>query len=275
MRSYWLALVAILLAACTPSLTIVATPTPLPPPQTPQAVLIAGAETIAPTLQTLASVYQQRNAGIKITLIERADTLALQALEQGDANLIVSMGAPAQITTTLWTTPFARDGLAIIVNPQNGLPGLTLEQARQLFQGQVENWELWGGLPGSPQIVSREEASGEFILFQHGVMKDVRVASTAMLAPGSDAVLELVSSDPMAIGYLSSAHINDTVRALAISGIPPAPEAVSTGAYPLTYELYWVAMSDPQGAARDFVQWALGPEGQGIVAGHGFMPLSP
>ncbi len=274
MKYCWLALIA-LLAACAPSLTLVTTPTPLPPPQTPQALLIASAETIAPTLQTLASVYQQRNAGVRITLIERADTLALQALEQGDADLIISMGAPTRITTTLWATPFARDGLAIVVHPQNGLPGLTLEQLRQLFQGQVENWELWGGLPGAPQLVSREEAAGEFTLFQHGVMKEVRVASTAMLAPGSDAVLELVGDDPLAIGYLSAAHLNDDVRALTIAGIPPAPEAVSTGAYPLTYELYWVALSEPQGAARDFVQWALSTEGQNLVAGHGFIPLSP
>lgn len=275
MKSCWLALMVILLAACAPSPALVTTPTPAPPPQTPQAILIAGAETIAPTLRTLASVYQQENAAVKITLVERADTLAIQALEQGDVNFMVSMGAPTQITTTLWATPFARDGLAIVVHPQNGLPGLTLEQLRQLFQGQVENWELWGGLPGSPQIVSREEAAGEFILFQRGVMKDTRVASTAMLAPGSDAVLELVGNDPLSIGYLSAAHLESAVRALTIAGIPPAPEAVSTGAYPLTYELYWVAMSEPQGAARDFIQWALGPEGQGLVAGYGFIPLSP
>ncbi len=274
MKYSWLIL-ALLLVACAPSLTIVATPTPLPPPQTPQALLIAGAETVAPAIQTLASVYQQKNTGVRVTLIERADTLAMQALEQGDADLIVRMGAPAQVTTTLWSAPFARDGLAIVVHPQNGLPGLTLEQLRQLFQGQVENWELWGGLPGSPQLISREEASGEFMLFQRGVMKDIRVASTAMLAPGSDAVLELVGGDPLSIGYLSAARLNDAVRALAVAGIPPAPEAVSTGAYPLTYELYWVALSEPQGAARDFVQWALDPEGQSLVAQHGFVPLSP
>lgn len=275
MKYGWLALAIILLVACTPTLDLVATSTPLPPQQTPQTLSIAAADTVAPALQTLISVYQQKTPTVQIHLIERADHLAVQALEQGDVDLIASLGWSGKSWDTAWATPFARDGLAIIVHPQNGLPGVTLKQLRQLFQGQVENLESWGGLPGAPQIVSREEAAGEFSLFQTMVMQDARVTSTAMLAPGSDAVLELVGNDPVAIGYLSAARVTDRVRSLAIEEVPPAPEAVASDIYPLTYEVFWVAPNEPQGVARDFVQWVLAPEGQGVIAGQGLLPISP
>ena len=35
----------------------------------------------------------------------------------------------------------AIDGIAVIVSPENGTENLTLEQIRQIFTGEVENWD--------------------------------------------------------------------------------------------------------------------------------------
>jgi phosphate transport system substrate-binding protein len=150
-----------------------------------------------------------------------------------------------------------------------------LEQLRQLFQGQSENWETWGGLPGTPQLISREEAAGEYAFFQHHVMGDTRVTLTSLLAPSNNAVLELVHNDPLAIGYVSTVYLDDQVRAVALEGVPPAPEAVAADLYPLSRSLYLVTQEEPQNASRDFVQWILTPQGQEIVTAHHLIPASP
>lgn len=262
----------LLLTACGSTPRPPATPT-LAPVGTPQVLQIACPETLAPTLMALAAAYQQEAPGAQLVVIPRADTLALDALEQGDVDLIALTWTPPQWPAALWRAPFARDGLAIVVHPQNGLPGLTLEQLRQLFQGQVENWDSWGGLPGVPQPVSREEAAGEFQLFQRGVMRESRVTLTALLAPTGDAVLELVGGDPLAVGYISAARLNQSVRALAIESVPPTKETIMAEVYPLTYKLYLATRGEPEGATRDFIQWVLNAQGQGIVTVQGWAPV--
>lgn len=218
---------------------------------------------------SLAATYQRDVPTVKITVTQRANRLAHTAIQQGDADIAILNWRPIPSTPILWTTPFARAGLAIVVNPQNGLPGLTLEQLRQLFQGQIENWESWGGLPGTPQIVSREEAAGTYQFLQRAVMRDARVTLTALLAPNSESVLTLVQENVLAVGYISAAQLTEEVRALAIEGVPPADETIAAKLYPLTYDLYLATWDEPHGASRDFIQWILSPSGQGIIVAHG------
>ena len=264
----------VVLAACETPRALIPTPTPLPPSATLQVMEVACPESLVPLMMALASAYQRENSAVQIVVLPRADTLALGALLDGDVDIAALAWWPETLPETVWLAPFARDGLAIVVHPRNGLSGVTLEQLRQLFRGQVEDWELWGGLPGAPQIISREDASGEYGIFQRKVMGDARVALTALLAPTSDAVLQSVGNDPLAVGYVSTAWLDGRVRAVTIDGIPPAPETMAAGLYPLYRDLTFASLGDPQGAARGFVQWVLGPEGQNIVVAQRFVRVS-
>jgi phosphate transport system substrate-binding protein len=273
---HWLSVSLALLCivtGCTAPVALVPTPTPLPAPITPQVVQIACPENLTPLVMALASAYQREESGVQIVVVERADTLAYQALVNGDVDISALTWLPTTISEDVWRVPFARDGLAIVVNTRNGLPGLTLDQLRQLFLGRVEDWEPWGGLPGAPQIISREEASGDYNFFQTQVMHDARVALTALLAPTSAAACDGVGSDPLAVGYLSTAWLDGDVRALTIEGVPPANEAIAAGLYPLSRDLFLATIGQPQGMARAFVQWTLGPQGQNIVAAQRFTPI--
>lgn len=267
-----LALTAVL-AACATSIDLVPTPTPQPAPVTPQLVQIACPENLTTLLMALASAYQRTEPAVQIVVIERADELALHALTNGDADIAAFTWLPPAAPENVWRVTFARDGLAVIVNTGNGLPGLTLEQLRLLFGGRVEDWAPWGGLPGSPQIISREEASGDFDFFQARVMHDTRVTLTALLAPTSMAACDSVGREPLAVGYLSTAWLDEHVRALAIEGVPPAPETIAAGLYPLSRDLLLTTMGEPQGITRTFIQWVLGPEGQNVVAAQGFVSV--
>lgn len=271
----WVTLLALtgILTACAVPARLVPTPTPQSAPVTPQIVQIACPESLVPMLMALGAAYQREELAAQIVVVERADELALHALTNGDADIAALTWLPTTAPENTWRAIFARDGLAVIVNTGNGLPGLTLEQLRQLFGGRVEDWAPWGGLPGPPQIISREEASGDFDFFQARVMRDARVTLTALLAPTSLAAHDSVSQDPLAVGYLSTAWLDGQVRALAIEGVPPAPETIAAGLYPLSRELSVVTMGEPQGIARAFIEWTLTPPGQSIVAAQGFVPI--
>ncbi len=272
MKSGWLALaLTLLLTACTPT-GIIPTPTVVPNTTPTQTLSIAHPEDAAPLLQALVSAYQRAYPAVQITLRERADTLGQQALLQDEVDIAVLSWLTPENTSSVWRAAFARDGIAVVVNPQNGVPGLTREQLRELFQGRVEDWTPYGGLPGIPQLISRGEATGEYRSFQELVMGDLPVSLTALLAPNSKAMIDLIAADQQAVGYLSTARLNGQVRALAIDEVPPAPEMLATEAYPMTRNLYLATRDEPQGSARDFIQWTLGAQGQAIVKQQGWIP---
>ena len=258
------------LPACAPS-SIVPTPIAAPLAASPEPLSLVYSESTAPLLHALVPAYQQYNPAVEVLLLERAAALAEQALVRGDVDVAVLTRLPvAASESAYWSAPFAREGLAVVVNPQNGLPGLTTGQLRELFQGRVEDWASWEGLPGLPVIVSREEGAGEYAYFQEQVMGDFPVTLTALLAPSSEAVLKMVGEKELAVGYLSTARLDGRVRPLALGGVPPSREMLASGAYPLTHELYLVMNGEPDGAARDFAQWVLGAEGQRIVTEQGW-----
>jgi phosphate transport system substrate-binding protein len=137
----------------------------------------------------------------------------------------------------------------------------------------LEDWTLWDGRPGAPKLVSRSDASGDFAFFQRRVMQNARVALTALLAPSTDAMLALVAEDPLAVGYVAASRVDGRVRTLTVDGVPPAPEAIAAGLYPLTRAYCLVTLEEPQGATRAFVQWVLSSDGQAVVQRQGVLAV--
>jgi len=85
----------------------------------------------------------------------------------------------------------------------------------------------------------------------------------------------MVGSEPLAVGYISTARLDGRVRPLAIEGIPPTAETLAANLYPLTRVVYVVTLGEPQGAVRGFVEWVLSPQGQdGVVTEH-FLRAEP
>lgn len=274
MKFAWRALaLCLLLAGCTAPV-LVPTPTTETPSGPLQQVRLAGPESLEPLLRALAAAYQREVPNVQISVLKRADPLAWEALQNGEVDLAALMWLPEALPPESWVQPLARDGLAIVVNPQNGIPGCTLEQARMLFQGRVEDWSPWGGLPGMPQLVTREDASGDTALFQRQVMGDFPISLTALLAPTSEALLAVIAAEPLAVGYVSTALLDERGRALALDGVPPAPEMLASGLYPLTRDSVMVAPAAPQGAPGDFVQWLAGERASAIIQQQGYL-LSP
>ncbi len=266
-----LGLMSVLSAACTPQVARIPTPTPAPMAVEVVPLSVTCPESLTPAIRAAASAFQRERPEFEVTVLTRADSLAMQALRQSDAGVAVLSWLPEALPEGAWAKTVARDGIAVVVNPQNGVPGMTMTQLQDLYRGRLEDWETWGGLPGPPQLVSRETASGDASFFQAWVMRDARVSLNALLAPSSGAVLQFVADDTLAVGYVSTTQVDGRVRALVVNGVPPTMETIAAGLYPLTRTLFVVTMTEPEGAAREFVQWLLAAPGQDILKTYGFV----
>lgn len=247
---------------------------------TPTVITIAGATELHPALQELTAEFTRRHPNVIFTLRGGSSTTGEeQALTQRvdlGASTLFPPEAPGPVERLLVRAPIGVDGLAIVVHSSNSVPGLTLEQTRRLFSGEILTWEAVGGDAREVILVSREDGSGSRILFEDRVMGDEAVSLTAVVMPSSRDVVDYVAKTPGAIAYVSRAWVmppgdrgegpSSRVRPIPIEGMLPTLETLATGDYPLRQPLYLVSRGEPRGWVRQFVEFVLSPAGQTIVA---------
>ena len=254
LRFWCLLRLLFLLTACSP---------PTLPPE-PVRFTVAGSTTMMPLLSELVEAYQVHFPQVSIAVEGGGSRLGLVRVKAGEVPLGASSWLPADEVETLWSAPVAVDGIAVVVHPGNPVSGLSLAQLRGVFSGRVWDWAELGGA-GEVQVVSREEGSGSRSAFEGRIMEGHRVTPTALVMPGSQALVDYVATHPKAIGYVSIGYLSEKVKALAVEGVTPTPETASEGTYHLTRPLFLVALEEPDGAPRSFVDFVLGSEGQEIV----------
>ena len=87
-------------------------------------------------------------------------------------------------------------------------------------------------------------------------------------------LLGTVAGNRFAIGYDGIGYVDDTIRALSVEGVAPSAENAKAGRYPLSRELYMYTAGEPAGDAKSFIDYMLSQDGQRIVEGEGFIPVS-
>ena len=236
---------------------------PLQPPE-PVHLKVAGSTSMQPLVEELAQAYAERHKHVTITVEGRGSLLGIELVRQGQVDVGMASWKESE-DSSLWSTPIALDGIAIVVHPQNPVEGLTLLQLQDVFFGRVWDWKDVGGQAGEIVTVSREDGSGTRAVFEDLVMKGKRVTPTAVVMPSSRAVVEYVAGHPEAIGYVSMGHISQEVKALKIEEVVPTPQSVRRGEYHLFRPLFLMTRQEPTGEVKGFIDFVLSPTGQSIV----------
>jgi phosphate transport system substrate-binding protein len=239
------------------------------PLATPELVFLraAGSTSMSPLMAELAEAFGQQHPLVSLDVLGLGTQYGLDALRAGEVDLALASWLPADLAPDWRATAIARDGISVIVHPDNPIDGLGLLQLQDLFGGRVYEWQAIGGTPGgeSVQVVSREEGSGTRSAFEALVLQDLAMTPLAIVAPSSQAMVDYVASHPWAIGYVSMGRTTPEVKVLKIEGGLPTSQAVGEGSYALTRELWLVVSEPPPQAVEDFLRFVLGAAGQQIV----------
>ena len=173
------------------------------------------------------------------------------------------------------------DGIAVIVNSRNPINSLSVDQLRQVFSGAITDWSQVGGSPGPISIFLRETASGTRDLFQTLVLKKDTFSSTASIpgTGGNNDVSQAVAQAPGGIGFVGLPSVGNN-KALAVADgnaapIQPSVPTIKSEAYPLGRRLHlYIPANLTNTWAKEYVQFALGTEGQNIVDEKNFVGLN-
>ncbi|CAN5483031.1 phosphate ABC transporter substrate-binding protein [soil metagenome] len=173
----------------------------------------------------------------------------------------------------------AQDALSMIVNKSNPINELTIDQLADIYLGKTTNWKQLGGPDKNIVVNGRESSSGTFTFFQEHVLKKKAYATTVLQNPATTAIVENVTQDDGAIGYVGLGYVNDKVKALKIKkdATSPAVEAtvadVLNGTYPLSRSLFEYMPGEPTGPSKVWLDWVMGKDGQALVEKLGFVPV--
>lgn len=187
----------------------------------------------------------------------------------------------------------AIDALAVYVNKDNPITGLTLTQVDGLFSstrkrggkditkwGQLGLTGEWADKPVS--LYGRNSASGTYGFFKDNALSKGDYKPTVKEQPGSSAVVQGVSSDLGGVGYSGIGYRTSGVKAvpLGLSNdkiFEPNYQDALDGKYPMARFLYVYVNkkpNEPMGKLEtEFLKFVLSKQGQEIVVKDGFFPL--
>jgi len=176
----------------------------------------------------------------------------------------------------------ARDGIAVVINPENPIKALTLEQIRKIYTGEYKSWSQVGGPDDQIVVLSRESSSGTYVFFQEHVLEKKDYRQDARLMPATSAIIQSVSADKWSIGYVGLGYAVEAGEKAKMLGVKvddeaavvmPSEKTVDSGEYSIARPLHLYTAGDPQGSVKEFIDFCLGPEGQKIVRETGYVPL--
>ena len=224
-------------------------------------VSVIGSTSVQPFAEMLAEEFNKQNPGIRVDVQGGGSTAGIQAVSSGLADIGSCSRTLKPEETGFTTTTIARDGIAVIVHPTSKVSALTREQIRSIFMGSITRWSDVGGADKAIRVITREEGSGTREAFTHLVMRDARIAATALTQESNGAVRELVKNDPDAIGYMSLGLVQG-VKDVQVDGVAPTVAEVVAGRYPLVRPFLFIVKGTPSEAAEKFIDFVLSAPAQ-------------
>ena len=236
-------------------------------------LIIAGSTSVQPFAEVLAEEYMILHPGVTIDVQGGGSAAGIMATKSGTTNIGMSSRMLAGDEMSLWSVEIARDGLAIIINPDNPVTNLTIEQVRDIYSGKVTDWSVLGGKKSEIHVVTREDGSGTRSSFESLVMGKTEIMARAMVQDSNGAVRQLVGGDPYTIGFISLGLVDKTVKAVELDGVIPSREHVIDGTYNLSRPFLFLSLKEPTGLSKDFIDFTLSDEGKKILNDQGLITV--
>ncbi len=234
--------------------------------------IVAGSTSVQPYAEVLAEEYMILNPGSQIDIQGGGSSAGITAAQTESADIGMSSRGLKEEEKSLWSIEIARDGLVLIVNPENPIQNLSLEQIRDIYMGTITEWSQVGGGTSKIHLIAREEGSGTRSAFTELVMGEEEITAKAIVQDSNGSVMQLVLGDPNAIGFISLGLVNDEVKALDIDGIEATAENIMNDSYLLARPFLYVSNVEPTGLAKNFIDFTLSLEGQQLLSDEGLVP---
>ena len=228
-----------------------------------------GSTSMESVVKALGEAFMELNPGVTVNYSGTGSGTGIQSAIDGTCDLGLSSRAlkDEEKQNGAVENIVALDGVAVVINPANGVEDLTVEQIAQIFTGEITNWSELGGTDGEIAVFGREAGSGTRGAFEEIVGVEDTCKYTNEYSSTGD-VIGNVASNPNAIGYASLSAVNDTVKAVKVNGVAPSEDTVKDGSYEIQRPFVMVTKEGTQlsEAAQAFLDFAMSADAAEIIA---------
>ena len=105
-------------------------------------IVIAGSSSVTPVMEKLAEAYMDINSNVEIELQQSDSSSGMTSTRDGvcDIGMASRDLKDSEIEAGLVPMTIAMDGIAVIVSNDNEVNGLTTEQVRDIYMGEITEW---------------------------------------------------------------------------------------------------------------------------------------
>lgn len=246
-----------------------------------ETIVIKGSTTVLPFTQATAEAFMNANPEINISISGGGSGNGIKALVDKSTDIantsrfIKDKELKLAQENGVYPVPHrvAIDAIIPVVHPSNPVNDLTIEQLSLVYQGKIKNWSEVGGKDMKIVVVSRDTSSGTYEVWEEKVLHNAKVTPRAQLQASNGAIVQAISKNKYAIGYIGLGYLNKDVKALKVNGVDPIFENALSGAYPVARPLFMFTNGWPEGVTAKYIVFVLGREGQDIVKKVGFVSL--
>ena len=106
-------------------------------------ITLAGSTSVAPVMEVLAENYKKLNDGVEIEIQQSGSSAGIEAAIKGvcDIGMASRELKDSETKEGLKSTKIALDGIAVIVNNNNGIEDIATETVQKIYTGEIKTWE--------------------------------------------------------------------------------------------------------------------------------------
>jgi phosphate transport system substrate-binding protein len=262
-----------------------------------------GSDTLANLMTMWAEEFNREYPNVNVQIQAAGSSTAPPALTEGTSNLGPMSREMKDDELEAFedkygykptAVPVAIDALAVMVNKDNPIKGLTIPQVDAIFSttlkcGHPKDIETWGdaGVTAwgskSIQLYGRNSVSGTYGYFKENALCKGDFKSNVNEQPGSASVVQSVATSTNGIGYSGMGYTTSGIRMIPLAKkegqpfVEAKPENALNGTYPLTRYLYVYVNKKPNQPLppleNEFMKMVLSKAGQQVVIKDGYIPL--
>ena len=252
-----------------------------------QKVAVSGSSTVMPLAELSAEEFNllQDNYHVSVTsggtgvgIVDAAEGRSDIAMASREIQLVERQRYETS-TKKFIEVPIGFDAICLVVSPEvydSGVTTITKDELKQIYAGDITNWEELGGPNTEIFVIGRKPGSGTRDTFDETIMgsKEAETPGITIEAADSSEVKTAIQGSDNAIGYVGYSYVmkGDT-KVVSLDGIQPTVENIKNGTYALARKLYLITLGEPKPGAKAFIDYILSAAGQKIATENGFIPI--
>lgn len=235
-----------------------------------------GSTSMQKVIGALGEAFEQANKGVTFTYNPTGSGSGIQAVSEGRCDIGLSSRnlKDDEKAKGLKQTVLALDGIAVIVNPKNGVKNLGVDQIAKIYTGEIKNWKELGGADGEIVVIGREAGSGTRDGFE-SITKTAEKCKYRQELTSTGDVITTVSQNANAIGYASLSAVKQSVKTVTVDGVAPTEQTVQDGTYKVQRPFVLVTKEGTalSAVAQKFFDYATSAEVSETIAAAGAVPV--